>query len=221
MDPEDETTEYLLDHERVEPKHNRHTRIITARERWCWILAVIGLCTIFTLWITGNSDFELASRKRAGPKRNPCGNNPAEAAARGCEFDVLSFCWLPQECLDHELTEEFRKAGPWTYYGDDNKTTIVSEAEFGQDTQKVWLTNELHSAHCAFSWLKFHKAIANGEMIHDQFALKHTHHCSEVLRYKGDPQEIRVHAIIQYPDCGYFTDTFPGIDFPHKKATIN
>lgn len=112
---------------------------------------------------------------------NPCGNTVAEAKAHGCEWDVLSFCWLPEQCLDRELTQSFRDAGPWVFYGDRNKTVTISEEAFGENKQTVYLTNELHAAHCAFTWLKFHRALTAGNMIHAQLDMTHTEHCSHVI----------------------------------------
>ncbi|KAE9379518.1 hypothetical protein N431DRAFT_460771 [Stipitochalara longipes BDJ] len=220
MDSDDGLHDALLEQEFKRSATHDQPRLLKTRERLCWTFAIAGLCVIFTLWITGNSDFELAPRSKAGPMRNPCGNNPKEAIERGCEFDVLSFCWLPEQCLDRELTEEFRRAGPWTFYGDENKTSVVSEEEFGMDNGLVWLTNELHLTHCAFSWLKFHKALSNGKMLHAQLPLSHTRHCSMVLQHKGDRQDIENYAIIRYPDCGYFSDSFPGVDYPGKLDLI-
>lgn len=150
--------------------------------------------------------------------KNPCGQSPAEAKARGCKWDISSFAWLPQECLDEELTAQFRAAGPWKFYGDQNKTVEVSEDDFGEDLAPVWLTNRLHVAHCAFSWLKFHRALVGNGRVHSQMPLPHTEHCSHILRAGGDLEELRTTAVIQYPDCGYFTTDFPGVKYPeHAK----
>ena len=141
--------------------------------------------------------------------RRPCGNSSAEAKSLGCEFDVISFCWLPEECLDRELTEEFRQAGDWRYYTDLNKTSQISEEEFGNNEKTVFLTNELHVAHCAFDLMKFHRALANGRKIHSEQRLSHTHHCSHAIRSSNDPYTIENSALIQFPDCGYFSTSFP------------
>ncbi|KAM0131513.1 hypothetical protein ACHAP3_006874 [Botrytis cinerea] len=142
--------------------------------------------------------------------KNPCGNSSSEARARGCHFDVLSFCWVPDECFDRELTEKFRKAGPWVFYTDQNKTASVTEDQFGSDTQPVYLTNKLHKTHCAYNILRFHKALTEGRMVHKEDVLTHTEHCSQVLTRINDPDDIEVRAKIQYPDCGHFSKDFPG-----------
>jgi hypothetical protein len=142
--------------------------------------------------------------------KSPCGNSSSEARARGCHFDVLSFCWVPEECFDRDLTEMFRKAGPWVFYTDQNKTASITEDQFGSDTQPVYLTNKLHKTHCAYNILRFHKALTEGRMVHKEDVLTHTEHCSQVLTRINDPDDIEVRAKIQYPDCGHFSKDFPG-----------
>ncbi|PYI06677.1 hypothetical protein BO78DRAFT_274705, partial [Aspergillus sclerotiicarbonarius CBS 121057] len=139
-----------------------------------------------------------------------CGSSASEAQSLGCEWDILSFAWLPSSCIDHETTEKFRAAGPWRYYGDVGQTVEISEEQFSQDNVTVYLTNEVHVAHCAYSWVKFHRAIALGLKVHDQLPLLHTEHCSMVLTRWGDPNAIRTRAVIQYPKCGHFSSSFPG-----------
>lgn len=146
--------------------------------------------------------------------KKPCGKSAPEAQAAGCQWDVLSFAWVPPACFDRELTSQFRAADHWRYYGDHNKTWEMTEFEFGQDTQTVYLTNALHKVHCAFSWLKLDRARATGGMVPATLALSHTEHCLHVLSEDlSDPDGIRNVADIQYPDCGMVTDNFPGLKY--------
>ncbi|TDZ61935.1 hypothetical protein CTRI78_v004006 [Colletotrichum trifolii] len=142
--------------------------------------------------------------------KSPCGNSSSDARARGCHFDVLSFCWVPDECFDRELTDKFRKAGPWVFYTDMNKTASITEEQFGSNTQHVYLTNRLHKAHCAYNMLRFHKALTENRMVHREDVLTHTQHCTQVLTRIDEPEDILVRAKIQYPDCGHFSAAFPG-----------
>ncbi|PQE16817.1 Major facilitator superfamily transporter protein [Rutstroemia sp. NJR-2017a BBW] len=183
------------------------------RRKICSIL-LIGLASsvLFALSITWASHFITLPTNNHNPHiiKSPCGNSSSEAKARGCHFDVLSFCWVPDQCFDRELTEKFRKAGPWVFYTDMNKTASVSEEQFGSDTQPVYLTNKLHKTHCAYNILRFHKALTEGRMVHKEDVLTHTEHCSQVLTRINDPDDIEVRAKIQYPDCGHFSRDFPG-----------
>ncbi|POS69323.1 hypothetical protein DHEL01_v212283 [Diaporthe helianthi] len=176
------------------------------------LLAGLALSIIFVLSVawTAQSIFPPARTNAEAIIESPCGNSSSEAKARGCHFDVLSFCWVPEQCFDRELTEKFRNAGPWVFYTDMNKTASITEEEFGSDTQHVYLTNKLHKTHCAYNMLRFHKALAEGRMVHREDVLTHTEHCSLVLTRINEPEDIEVRALIQYPDCGHFSTSFPG-----------
>ena len=76
--------------------------------------------------------------------------------------------------------------------------------------QQVYLTNELHVAHCAFDWLKFHHTVASRPMVHREFRLSHTEHCSHVLRSQSRPLDIENLAVLRFPDCGFISETFLG-----------
>lgn len=176
------------------------------------LLIGLALSTIFAFSVTWifQSIVPPARINAQGIIENPCGNSSSDAQARGCHFDVLSFCWVPEECFDRELTDKFRKAGPWVFYTDRNKTASITEEQFGLDTQPVYLTNRLHKTHCAYNILRFHKALTEGRMVHREDVLTHTEHCTQVLTRANAPDDIEVRAKIQYPDCGRFSKVFPG-----------
>ncbi|KAK6222046.1 hypothetical protein QIS74_04301 [Colletotrichum tabaci] len=176
------------------------------------LLVGLALSIVFAFSVTWTFQFIVTPPRTnaEGVIVSPCGSTSSEARARGCHFDVLSFCWVPEECFDRELTDEFRRAGPWVFYTDRNKTASVTEEEFGADVRPVYLTNRLHKTHCAYNILRFHKALTEGRMVHKEDVLTHTEHCTQVLTRANEPDDIEVRAKIQYPDCGHFSKDFPG-----------
>ncbi|EXF78031.1 hypothetical protein CFIO01_04377 [Colletotrichum fioriniae PJ7] len=182
------------------------------REVLSKLLIGLALSIIFAFSVTWvfQSIVPPSRTNAQGIIENPCGNSSSEAQALGCHFDVLSFCWVPEECFDRELTDKFRNAGPWVFYTDQNKTASVTEEQFGSDTQPVYLTNRLHKTHCAYNILRFHKALTENRMVHREDVLTHTQHCTQVLTRINEPDDIEVRAKIQYPDCGHFSKMFPG-----------
>jgi hypothetical protein len=56
-----------------------------------------------------------------------CGPDAATAIAKGCHMDLLSFTWLPHECYDADLTEDFLAQDNWSYALDRNGTHIVDK----------------------------------------------------------------------------------------------
>ncbi|TVY37678.1 hypothetical protein LOCC1_G008020 [Lachnellula occidentalis] len=84
------------------------------------------------------------------------GTTVAEAISRGCVFTPLALGWLPPQCLDMELSDEFDKLGPlaggeWPYWSDLNGTTRITREEMGllADVGGLfYTTQEWHVMHC-------------------------------------------------------------------------
>jgi hypothetical protein len=72
----------------------------------------------------------------AKPVSCSCGGTTvAEAKARGCIFTPLAIAWLPPQCLDMELADEFDSIGPeggWPYFADLNGTIPLSREQVGE-----------------------------------------------------------------------------------------
>ncbi|RMZ42989.1 iron ABC transporter [Aspergillus flavus] len=64
-----------------------------------------------------------------GVMKSPCGHTAGEARARGCHFDIITFCWLPDRCYDAELSDSLEKLVDWKWYLDRNKTQPVPKEE--------------------------------------------------------------------------------------------
>ncbi|RFU35023.1 hypothetical protein B7463_g1280, partial [Scytalidium lignicola] len=110
---------------------------------------------------------KMISSSSLSSKKQPCwcGNSDKEAIAMGCRYDHIAVDWLPDHCIDDELSAEFDRAGPgpngsWAYFtkGHGNETIsnndIDSYARAGTDyfaTRKAvepWNDNEEHITHC-------------------------------------------------------------------------
>ncbi|KAI1516744.1 hypothetical protein KJE20_13612 [Pyrenophora tritici-repentis] len=77
-----------------------------------------------------------------------CGATPAAARARGCIFESNNLAWVPPQCYDHELGDEW-DAKNWSYaYGDD-KELVSKEQVFQGEFDYLWVTWGQHIAHCA------------------------------------------------------------------------
>ncbi|KAI6350900.1 hypothetical protein MCOR25_010300 [Pyricularia grisea] len=129
-----------------------------------------------------------------------CGTTAAEARARGCHFDPVSFAWLPESCLDRELADEFRTLN-WTLYADANATRVKSEEDFSNDMTDTFLTNENHVLHCVYSWRRMHRLIRAGKQLHSGLSFDHTIHCGHVLTAQRPPKAIITKALVIYPAC--------------------
>ncbi|TDZ39615.1 hypothetical protein C8035_v005416 [Colletotrichum spinosum] len=129
-----------------------------------------------------------------------CGATASEAKALGCHFDPVSFAWLPEECLDRELAEEFRGLN-WTLYADVRGTVVKSEEEFSADASDTFLTNENHVLHCVYSWKRLHRSIQAKKPLHTGLSYDHTKHCGTILTANRPPKGIVTKALVIYPAC--------------------
>lgn len=115
-----------------------------------------------------------------------CASSRDEARRLGCQFDVMSFSWLPAQCYDRDLVEEFLARKSWTYYLQPNSTQDENQVDFEEvaagDHHKLFVSWEFHRAHCAYMWRKMHRALLSGMPIDDYInSYVHTKHCTEVL----------------------------------------
>lgn len=134
---------------------------------------------------------------------SPCGNTTAEARARGCEFDLLSYSWLPQQCLDRETSAEFRswilspdrERGSWPFFTDSTFTSRISDEEALSERNlpvMTYTTWEEHLGHCVFLARRIYRSMGGDFGMDPHFGnYGHTVHCTaEVLKgIKEDQSE--------------------------------
>ncbi|TGJ81224.1 hypothetical protein E0Z10_g7538 [Xylaria hypoxylon] len=143
--------------------------------------------------------------------QSPCGSTPEEAKARKCNFDTISFCWLPDECYDSDLVDTFEATRNWEYYADPKGTQPISREELvGGHGNNLWVSWEYHLRHCMFMWMKLQRAVlAKGNPDLPQIdsyiaSLNHTNHCATILLTDRDVafSTLNTETLVKYPDCG-------------------
>lgn len=139
----------------------------------------------------------------------PCGSNPAEARRKGCHFDVISFCWLPSECYDTELSRNFYEENELEWFLDPNRTQPLTYDQImtGEFTG-LYVDWGYHLRHCTAMWKKLHRAVLGdmGRRAIDGYIgpYEHTKHCEHMLLGKRDVafDMINTRIAVKYPDCG-------------------
>ncbi|KAJ5163604.1 uncharacterized protein N7500_005434 [Penicillium coprophilum] len=144
-----------------------------------------------------------------GLMKSPCGNTPAEAKARNCHFDIITFCWLPHRCYDEELSKSFEELVDWKWYLDRNKTQPVPKTDALQgELDGLYVSWEYHVQHCVYMWQKMHRALLGpGKKAIDTYIspYSHTEHCGKMLLTRGDGyalSDINTRIRVKFPDCG-------------------
>jgi hypothetical protein len=90
-------------------------------------------------WQDSSHSFE---KNSSGPDfllKEPCGQSAAEARERGCRFGMLYFAWLPEQCYDEEIEEDFKNFKEWKFWLFQNRTGEITwdEAATGEH-DRLW-----------------------------------------------------------------------------------
>jgi hypothetical protein len=199
----------LLNDTRPFPTKTCSPRILTPR--LIQVLVVVAL-----LLLAGtSSQYLIISRKSPPPPKtfgvtwdvveNPCGSTPEEAKAMGCSFDVLCWCWLPEECIDRKLSEELLVVDDWHFYYDEAGLYEIPKIELGSGntTDMTYTIQGYHYYHCTSSPKKPHRAWQNGwKMDGVTVDYEHTEHCEYVLVQSTTPYEAFTSQMqAKYPSC--------------------
>ncbi|KAH8591204.1 hypothetical protein B0O99DRAFT_520041 [Bisporella sp. PMI_857] len=148
----------------------------------------------------------LPSPKNPPKHAKSCGPDAATAIAKGCHLDMISFTWLPRECYDAELTEEFLAIKDWKWSLDGNGTELVPRSKVeGGEVDNGYVTWEYHITHCLYTWKKLVRHLERGGAM-DWHVMEYSHarHCGKLLLTEGaDWSEYNSEFFVQYPLCGY------------------
>ena len=133
-----------------------------------------------------------------------CGTSASEALSLHCQYDPMSFAWLPPACYDSELTSEFLQLQDWSWYPDLKSTKAVPlSAVFKGEFDYLYVSWEYHLTHCAYMWKKMASAIESKSPLDGYIAdIGHTNHCAEMLT-KDRPRNLTNTLIYtKFVDCG-------------------
>ena len=189
--------------------------------RWGAVLrgAAIGIAAILLLlavsWWPARLVSSTVSQHLAAPKHHEgkdelssvhtCGDSIEEAQLRGCTWDLLAGSWLPQRCIDQELSDEFRTAGDWHYYANKDGTGELTEHElqFRVGPNATYFTTlEYHRTHCAYQWRKMHRAMQSGGRIENALAdYHHTLHCGKIFLQEGELSDLLTAISVEFYYC--------------------
>ncbi|RAL63401.1 hypothetical protein DID88_003825 [Monilinia fructigena] len=122
-----------------------------------------------------------------------CGSTPAEAQAKGCVWDLMSFSWTHPACYNKNISDEFLdKYGPFTFHANINKKPgyeltqdelpYVRSVTPETKVPMVWAQEHYHTAHCAYIMKLLHIAAMSGHLVTNEgIGMGHTNHCVGVF----------------------------------------
>lgn len=137
-------------------KLTRKRKIPNTWPRFITFSATFGIACGFTLYflnVFGGSSFKNTSFSDVY-EESPCGNTPEEASSRGCKFEMQNLAWMPEECYDAQLAEEWNQM-PWQFWLDHDLQKPIPKSEVVTGfVPHVYVTYLQHKHHCMFMWHK-------------------------------------------------------------------
>ncbi|MCJ1358546.1 MAG: hypothetical protein MMC33_008546 [Icmadophila ericetorum] len=137
------------------------------------------------------------------PQSKSCscgGTNITEALRRGCRFTPLAIAWLPEHCIDQELSDEFDRSGDgpngtWQYWSDPHRRYPITWDQMAiladNETGYFFTTQNWHVTHCTFTWRKHYRQKETGVTIERRSnGLDHIAHCESIFRIRSGLQDI-------------------------------
>ena len=190
------------------------------------LISIIAVATMSLLWLITLSASTLALRNyenhESSWKELDCGNTTTEAKTLGCEFDLLSYTWMPKECIDHKTSAEFeewvrspeRQFGAWPFFADaDGKERILDVDSLSERAGlKTHTTQEEHLGHCTFMLRRLQRSQKGRTTRIALDGIDHIIHCSnEILKGLKGPNPIDIDRltsifIISFNACELQTD---------------
>jgi hypothetical protein len=147
-----EAGDFVRSPEKLKPKR----KIPSTWRRFITFSATLGIAfgvTLYFLTIFGISSSKNTSFSDVY-EESPCGNTPEEASSRGCKFEMQNLAWMPEECYDAQLAEEWNQM-PWQFWLDHDLQKPVAKSEVVTGfVPHVYVTYLQHKHHCMFMWHK-------------------------------------------------------------------
>ncbi|OLN97661.1 hypothetical protein CCHL11_09627 [Colletotrichum chlorophyti] len=138
-----------------------------------------------------------------------CGNSPDEARSLGCRFEVHNFAWVPPECYDDELGDEWDSHNDWVWSRSPNNSAdtdkhFVAECRAG-NVRTAWLPWYQHMAHCDIIMKKYMRSVMLFRPMDNWTSnWPHYEHCSRMMsRFDMDPMFYNSQIGLKFPTCDY------------------
>lgn len=177
------------------PNHKRHIFV--------FILVLLLGVILLAIYAAGLSFGPVTQPFVAIPEKS-CGSNSQQASDRGCHFDLMSFSWLPDECYDKELIQEFDSLQDWHWFGNPEGTHQISRSQvLLGEVDALFVSFEYHRAHCVFMWKKLHRALERGGFVDSYISnYNHTSHCGHMLLMEvEDSLALNTQILRKFPTC--------------------
>lgn len=140
---------------------------------------------------------------------NHCGTTAEEARKRGCLFEIHNFAWVPPQCYDEELGQDWNSYNRWefSWAANDSSATnasFVQQCRAG-DVEAAWVPWYQHMAHCSFILKKYLRSVMfDRPMDNWTSEWHHNEHCTNMMaRPNVNPYLFNSLLHLKFPVCDY------------------
>ena len=153
------------------------------KHRWSHCTQYVLAAVTITLFITLTTYSILHLSIITNPVSN-CGHTAAAARLANCHYKPMLASWIPSECYDPSIRDEYAPYDDRAWFWDYNMTIPMVDADLerkrrGDDI--TGYTKFFHDEHCLYAWRKLHLAVQQRKRLVDSktMDLQHSTHCSK------------------------------------------
>ncbi|KAH8765335.1 hypothetical protein F5883DRAFT_421296 [Diaporthe sp. PMI_573] len=141
---------------------------------------------------------ELAVQSPEATLETSCGFSVQEARERGCQFNMMSFSWLPNEYYNQELIQNFESLREWHYTEEVTRAKVVL-----READALFVSFKYHRAQYVFIWEKLHRALGKGGFVDSYIGnYNHTSYCAYMLLMEVENSlALNTQILRKFPTC--------------------
>lgn len=143
-----------------------------------------------------------------------CGNSPTEARANGCVYSLVDVRWVPGQCYDKKMDDEFNSL-PWHYFADKNGTREITQELAKQGDTEFWVTMEYHITHCEFTMRQLRRRYLEAarrspqEVVASNTYMTEEEHFEHCVEYMNPRKIIEADLIVTFSKMDFGTCQVP------------
>jgi hypothetical protein len=181
------TSPILMEHTSTTQRILRWTINIVSKYRaamatFFFILLALIIGVIFLLPVNHQQSSQTAEFAQ-------CGNDTASALNAGCVYSFVPGAFVPPQCHDAELEDEFLHHRDWHWFYDalGQREIPIEEIKATGGPPIMYVPLDYHRVHCAYTWKKLHRAAKYQWPIDAHlWHYEHTRHCADGLAAPRD-----------------------------------
>lgn len=148
-------------------------------------------------------------QQKPPPFSKNCGNTPSTARSQNCRFEIHNFAWVPPECYDDALGNEW-DSNPNLAFSRSANDSSDTDAQFTAECRagnvsEAWVPWRQHMSHCALILKKYLRSVEGGRPMDNwTSSWSHAEHCTDMMLKRDVDMDLFNSLLhVKYPQCDY------------------